>query len=124
MDCTENRDVCVLHFFPGSHTLFTGPVSTEFSKFFFKIGSQGIIYTFKNYFAIVFSVISFQFLAISGIQTDLKKQLNKGWFKKKIRQGTWERGVIEWRLKQMLKQQKNVLIQLQKPIVIKVELNY
>ena len=42
----------------GSCTLFTGPVSTFFSKKNFKTGSHGTIYTFKNYFAIVFWVFS------------------------------------------------------------------
>ena len=32
-----------------------------FSNFFIKNGSHGTIYTFKNYFATVFSVFSFQF---------------------------------------------------------------
>ena len=30
----------------------------SFNNFFFKIGSQGTIHTFKNYFAIVFSVFN------------------------------------------------------------------
>ena len=55
----------------GSYALFTGSTSTFLSKFFFKIGSYGIIYTFKNYFAIMFSVFSFQFSIISNIQTDI-----------------------------------------------------
>ena len=49
-----------------------GPVSTELNKFCFKIESHGTIYIFKNYFTTVFSVINFQFLTISGIQTDFK----------------------------------------------------
>ena len=44
-----------------------GPVNTEFSKYNFKTESHGTIHIFKNYFVIVFSVISFQFLVISGI---------------------------------------------------------
>ena len=39
-----------------------------FNKTFIKNGSHGIIHTFKNYFAIMFSVFS----KISGIQTDPK----------------------------------------------------
>ena len=35
-----------------------GPISTFFNKIFIKIGSNGIIHTFKNYFATVFSVFS------------------------------------------------------------------
>ena len=40
--------------------------------FCFKIGSHDTIYTFKNYFAIVFSTINFQFSVINDIQTDSK----------------------------------------------------
>jgi len=71
---TYNMRVCI--FLARSHTLFMGPAtaSTEFSKFYFKTGSHGTIYTFKNYFAIVFSVIS-------GIQTDPKCVKNcESWF--------------------------------------------
>ena len=56
-------------------TFFTGSVGTDFSKFFFKIGSHGTIHTLKNYFTTVFSVFSFQFSAISGIQTDSKRNI-------------------------------------------------
>ena len=42
----------------GSHALFTGPASTFFNKFFFKIGSHGTIHTFKSYFVTVFSVFN------------------------------------------------------------------
>ena len=42
----------------GSYALFTGPTSTFLIKFFFKIGSYDTIYTFKNYFAIMFSVFN------------------------------------------------------------------
>ena len=59
-------------FFLGSRALFAGPASTEKRKFCFQIGSHGTIYTFKYYFVTVFLVISFQFLAISRIQTDPK----------------------------------------------------
>jgi len=61
----------VLH--NGSHALFTGPAITEFSEFCFKNGSHGTIHVFKNYFATVFSAISFQFSGISNIQTDPKR---------------------------------------------------
>ena len=37
------------------------PQITLFNNFFIKNGSHGTIYTFKNYFATVFSVFSFQF---------------------------------------------------------------
>ena len=43
----------------GSHALFTGPTSTMFCNFFFKIGSHDTIHTFKNYFTTVFSVFNF-----------------------------------------------------------------
>ena len=42
----------------GSHILFTGFASTDFSKIFFKTGSHDTIHTFKNYFATVFSIFS------------------------------------------------------------------
>ena len=41
--------------------LFTDPQISFFINFFIKNGSHGTIYTFKNYFATVISVISFQF---------------------------------------------------------------
>ena len=37
------------------------PQITLFNNIFIKNGSHGTIYTFKNYFATVFSVFSFQF---------------------------------------------------------------
>ena len=37
------------------------PQTSLFNNFFIKNGSHGTIYIFKNYFAIVFSVFSFQF---------------------------------------------------------------
>ena len=44
-----------------------------------KNGSHDTIYTFKNYFATVFSVFSFQFSAtISSIQTDPEKRKEDG----------------------------------------------
>ena len=55
-----------------------GPVNSArdlqtsfFSNFFIKNGSYGIIHTFKNYFATVFSIFSFS--KISSIQMDLKR---------------------------------------------------
>ena len=42
------------------HALFTGPTATLFRKKYIKNGSHGTIHAFKNYFAIVFSVFSFQ----------------------------------------------------------------
>ena len=47
-----------LHFLCGSRALFMGPASTDFNKFFFKIGLHGTIHTFKNYFVIMFSVFN------------------------------------------------------------------
>ena len=41
--------------------LFMDPQITLFNNFFIKNGSHGTIHTFKNYFATVFSVFSFQF---------------------------------------------------------------
>ena len=46
--------------------LFMGPTTTLFRKKKFKNESHGTIHTFKNYFAIVFSVFS----KINCIQTD------------------------------------------------------
>ena len=40
-----------------------GPASTKKRKFYFKTGSHGTIYTFKNYFVTIFS-------EINGIQID------------------------------------------------------
>ena len=51
--------LCVSAFFYGFHALFMRPTSTKFSKYNFKIGSHDIIHTFKNYFALVFSVFNF-----------------------------------------------------------------
>ena len=42
--------------------LFTDPQISFFINFFIKNGSHGTIHIFKNYFATVFSVFSFQFL--------------------------------------------------------------
>jgi len=50
----------------------TQPNSAKY-KFLGKFGSYNTIHTFKNYFATMFSVISFQFSAISDIQTDPKQ---------------------------------------------------
>ena len=58
LDCTKKETDARLHFFYGSHALFMGPASTDFSKFFFKIGSYSTIHTFINYFVTVFSVFS------------------------------------------------------------------
>ena len=59
-----------LCFLVGFRALFTGPISMEFNKYNFKTASHDTIYIFKNYFAAVFLTINFQFLAISGIQTN------------------------------------------------------
>ena len=42
-------------------------------RFLGKFGFHSIIHTFKNYFTIVFSTISFSFQQISSIQTHLKR---------------------------------------------------
>ena len=52
--------------------LFTDPQTSLFNNFFIKNESHGIIHTFKNYFATVFSV--FNFSKISSIQMDPKSQ--------------------------------------------------
>ena len=61
-----------LAIFPWVPCAVRGTRKYEKRKFCFQIGSHGTIYTFKYYFVTVFSVISFQFLAISRIQTDPK----------------------------------------------------
>ena len=43
------------------HILFMDSQIPLFNNFFIKNGSHGTIYTFKNYFTIVISAISFQF---------------------------------------------------------------
>ena len=50
-----------------------GPTATLFRKKYIKNGSHGTIYTFKNYFARVFSASA----KISSIQTDSKTTVNK-----------------------------------------------
>ena len=60
--------------------LFTHSSNTVYAFKNIKNGSHGIIHTFKNYFATVFSVFSFQFLVltkISYIQMDIKQITNK-----------------------------------------------
>ena len=47
-----------LTFSSGSRALFTGPTNIFFSKNNFKTRSHSTIYTFKNYFATVFSVFN------------------------------------------------------------------
>ena len=47
----------------GSHGTVYGPPNSAKYRFLGKIGSHGTIYIFKNYFAIVFSTINFQFSA-------------------------------------------------------------
>ena len=57
--------VCLFFFFlfhaVNVDFLFTNPQISFFSNFFIKNGSYGTIYIFKNYFATMFSVFSFQF---------------------------------------------------------------
>ena len=71
MDCTENRLCWHLRFLYGSSALFTGPTSTDFSKFFFKIGS--LLFTHLK----VISLQYFQFSIINSIQTHLKLAICK-----------------------------------------------
>ena len=56
--------------------LFTDPQITLFSNFFIKNGFHGTIHVFKNYFAIVFLVFSFN--KISSTQTDPKTKTKAG----------------------------------------------
>ena len=67
LDGIENNPHLNLVFFFASHALFMGPANTKKHKFCFKTGSHDTIHIFKNYFAIVFSLISFQFSTINGI---------------------------------------------------------
>ena len=53
-------------FFCGSRALFTRPASMDFSKINFKTKSHDTIHTFKNYFATIFSIFSFQFSIFSN----------------------------------------------------------
>ena len=55
----------------GSCALFTDPQILLFSNFFIKNGPHSTIYTFKNYFAIMF--FSFQFSVVSKRTLSLKK---------------------------------------------------
>ena len=57
------------------------PQTSLFNNFFIKNGSHGTIYTFKNYFAIVSSVFSFN--KISSIQTDPQDPILKDEFEPK-----------------------------------------
>ena len=63
--------------FFGSHSTIYGPPNLAKRKFLGKFRSHSTIHKFKNYFVTVFSAISFQFLAISGIQTESKKKKKK-----------------------------------------------
>ena len=66
-----------LHFiFVGPWALFMGPATWEKRKFNFKTRPHSTIHTFKNYFITVFLVFSFQFLTISGIQTEFKYEMS------------------------------------------------
>ena len=56
-------------FFLGSVQCSQDPQVQKNTNFALKLG-PGTIHTFKNYFATVFSTISFQFSTINGIQTD------------------------------------------------------
>ena len=55
--------------FGWSIALFMDQLSTKNGRRVFAI----VFLSIKNYFVIIFSVINFQFSAISGIQIDLKK---------------------------------------------------
>ena len=64
------KKLCVLLKNGGSHNIVHRPPNSAKRKFLGKIGFHSTIYTFKNYFAIVFSAICFQFSIINGIQTN------------------------------------------------------
>ena len=55
----KTGEVCNWMFFLGSYILFIELASKKFNKFCFKIGSHGTIYTFKNYFTLIFLTINF-----------------------------------------------------------------
>ena len=70
------QQTCTFVFFLcRSCALFMGPVSSDFKRKKIKTKSHSTTHTFKNYFATIFSVFSFQFLGISDIQTELKKKI-------------------------------------------------
>ena len=71
LDRAENSFSAVFCVSNEFRALFTGLASTLFSKKNFKSKSHSTIYTFKNYFATIFLVFSFQFSVISGIQIDI-----------------------------------------------------
>ena len=56
-----------LRFLCGSRALFTGPASTFLAKTTLKLGLMAL---FTHLKIICYSIFNFQFLAISGIQTD------------------------------------------------------
>ena len=60
---------CVLLKLYGSHSTVHEPTKSSKHIFQYKFESHSTIHIFKNYFAIVFLVFNFQFLAICGIQT-------------------------------------------------------
>ena len=76
LDCTENWGHLRLAFFPWVPCTVHGTRKYRIKNFFFLTESHGTIHTFKNYFVTVFSIISFQFLTISDIQTD--RQIQNG----------------------------------------------
>ena len=57
LDVAENWKFST--FFCGSCILFTGSIKYGIQQILVKIESHDIIYTFKNYFVIMFSVFSF-----------------------------------------------------------------
>ena len=59
--CMNSSRKCWLFQWTMIRILFMDPQISFFINFFIKNGSHGTIYTFKNYFATVISVISFQF---------------------------------------------------------------
>ena len=63
MTCSLNssRKCWIFHSKQCIRALFTDPQIPFFNYFFIKNGSHGTIHIFKNYFATVFSVFSFQF---------------------------------------------------------------
>ena len=76
LDCTENSRHARLCFFCVGpvHCLWDPQVRILKGKKI-KTKSHSTTHTFKNYFATIFSVFSFQFLGINDIQTELKKKI-------------------------------------------------
>ena len=90
---TRLRLCCPACFLCGSCAMFTRPATTEFSKFFFKTGSNSTIHIFK-----IILRQCFQFSTISDIQIDTSSLgcYKYTWYTiqhNTITHNYWERGV-------------------------------